>query len=138
MPAISLRLFNVYGPRAKASDEYSGVIGIFLKQNSNNKSLTVVGNGMQTRSFVYVKDVVDAMILAANSKIYKKIFNVGAKKSIKINELVKIFKAKKKHISKRIGEPKNSSADIRKIKKELNWTPKIDIKEGINKLIKVV
>jgi len=135
-PAISLRFFNVYGPRSKASGPYSAVISIFAKQKLANKPLTVVGNGLQSRSFIYVSDVVEVMIKAAKSKIFNEIFNVGSQKSLKIEEIAKMFKGKKIYIPKRTGDPKHSSANINKIAKLLNWKPKISIKEGINILLK--
>jgi len=135
-PAISLRFFNVYGPRSRVTSPYSAVINIFAKQKLANKALTVTGDGLQTRSFIYVSDVVEAMIKAAKSKIFNEIFNVGSQKSIKINEIAKIFKGKKTYIPKRIGDPKHSSANIKKIMKLLNWKPKVSIKEGINILLK--
>ena len=73
-PVISLRLFNVYGPRSLASSSYSSVISVFLKQKKKNRSLTIVGDGLQTSDFIYVTDVVDAMIKAAESNVYKEIF----------------------------------------------------------------
>ena len=135
-PAISLRLFNVYGARSKANSPYSAVISIFVKQKSANKALTITGDGQQSRSFIYVSDVVQAMIKAAKSKIVNEVFNVGSEKSIKINEIAKIFKGKSIYIPKRVGDPKYSSANIKKITKQLNWKSKISIKEGINILLK--
>ena len=135
LPVLSLRLFNVYGSRSKATSSYSPVISTFAKQYLEKKSLTVVGKGTQTRSFVYVSDVISAMFLAAKSKISNDIFNVGGKSSVQINNLAKLFGAKKTNIRERPGEPVKSSADIRKIKKVLNWEPKISIKQGINLLI---
>tara|TARA_Y100000590_G_scaffold194052_1_gene220504 strand:+ start:133 stop:1029 length:897 start_codon:yes stop_codon:yes gene_type:complete len=134
--AVSLRLFNVYGPRVKVSDAYSSVISIFLKQKFKNKPLTIVGDGKQSRSFVHVFDVVNAMIKSAKSNVSNEIFNVGSQNSIQINKIAQIFKTKKKYIPKRMGDPRDSHADIRKIKKLLNWKPKISINEGINKLLK--
>ena len=134
--AIGLRFFNVYGPRSRASGPYSAVISIFVKQKLANKPLTVVGDGAQSRSFIYVSAVVEAMIKAAKSKIFNEIFNVGSQRSIKINEIVRIFKGKKIYIPKRTGDPKHSSANIKKITRKLNWKPKVSIKEGINILLK--
>ena len=129
--AISLRFFNVYGPRSKASSMYSGVISAFVKQKSEKKPLTIVGDGLQTRSFVYVLDIVSAMIKAAKSKLQNTIFNVGSEKSICILNIAKILGGKKIYVPKRSGEPRHSSADIRLIKKKLRWKPKFSLKKGI-------
>lgn len=132
--AISLRLFNVYGPRSPSSNAYSGVISIFLKQKIKNQPLTIVGDGNQTRSFIYVSDVVNIMIKCAKSKITNEIFNVGGKETVKINNIVKLIKSKKIYIPKRKGDPRYSSANIKKIKKIFKWKPKISIRAGIKML----
>jgi len=134
--AISLRFFNVYGPRSTAQSIYSGVISIFLKQKFKKTPLTVVGDGKQSRSFVHVHDVVQSMIRAAKSNKKNEIYNVGSKKSVTINKVAKLFGGKIKHISERRGEPRHSSANIKKIRKHLNWFPKISINEGIKSLLK--
>ena len=136
LPAISLRLFNVYGPRSNAFNQYSSVISIFLKQRLSNKSLTVVGDGLQTRSFIYVSDVVNAMIAVAKSKVSNEIFNVGSHKSTKIKKIAQLLSKKKIHIPKRPDDPKYSSSDIRKIKRVINWKPEISLAQGIKILLK--
>jgi UDP-glucose 4-epimerase len=136
MPNISFRFFNVYGPRLNTSGQYSAVIGNFLSQIKRNKPLTIVGNGKQTRDFIHVDDLVFAFIKVIKSKYFNKIYNLGSGKRTSINSIAKIFGGKKKFIPYRPGEPKNSQANISKIKKELNWKPKISIEEGISKLVR--
>ena len=75
---ISMRFFNVYGVRSRTSGTYGAMFGVFLAQKLANKNLTIVGDGKQRRDFVYVSDVVTAMILSMKSKIKSEIFNVGA------------------------------------------------------------
>jgi UDP-glucose 4-epimerase len=135
---ISMRFFNVYGIRSRTSGTYGAVFGVFLAQKLANKNLTIVGNGKQTRDFVYVKDVVRAMILAMKSKSTGEIFNVGAGSPVSVNEIVKNLNVKKKplYIPKRPGESDITHANINKIKKILKWKPEIGIKEGIKLLIK--
>lgn len=133
-PAISLRLFNVYGPRLSASGPYRAVFGVFLAQKLANKSLTIVGNGKQTRDFVHVKDLVRVILKAASSKKIGKIYNVGGGKEIKVNKIAKLIGGKKIHIPKRPFETNRSFADITKVKRDLNWQPKITIEEGIKDL----
>ena len=136
MPNISFRFFNVYGPRSNISDQYSAVIGNFLSQTKSKKALTVVGDGKQTRDFIHVDDLVNAFIKIIKSKFVNKIYNLGSGKRTSINTIAKIFGGKKKFIPIRPGEPKNSVADIKKIKKDINWKPKISIEQGIKKLLK--
>jgi len=135
MPNISFRFFNVYGPRLNISGQYSAVIGNFLSQTKSRKPLTVVGDGKQTRDFIHVDDLVNAFIQVIKSKSVNKIYNLGSGKRTSINTIAKIFGGKKKFIPIRPGEPKNSVANIKKIKKEINWKPKISIEQGIKKLL---
>ena len=92
--AISLRFFNVYGPRSAATSSYSSVISIFLKLKKNNKPLMIFGDGKQTRDFVHVSDVVNALIKSGESKTCNGIFNVGCQTSVDINKVAKIFDSK--------------------------------------------
>ncbi len=136
MPNISFRFFNVYGPRLNISGQYSAVIGNFLSQTKKNKKLTIVGDGKQTRDFIHVDDLANAFIKVIKSKKVNKIYNLGSGKKTSINLIAKIFGGKKKFIPIRPGEPKNSLANISKIKKEIKWKPKISIEEGIKKLLR--
>ena len=110
-------------------------MGVFLAQRINKKPLTIVGNGNQKRDFTYVTDVVNAILKAAKSKIKNEIFNVGSGQTISINYVAKLIGGKKVFLPKRPGEPDITFADIKKIKRLLNWKPKININSGINKLI---
>ena len=135
MPNISFRFFNVYGPRLNVSGQYSAVIGNFLTQTKNRKPLTVVGDGKQTRDFIHVDDLINAFIQVIKSKSVNKIYNLGSGKRTSINTIAKIFGGKKKFIPIRPSEPKNSVANIKKVKKEINWKPKISIEQGIKNLL---
>ena len=136
MPYISIRIFNAYGPRFQTKGAYGSVIGVFLKQKLENKSLTVVGNGNQSRDYVHVKDVANAFYLSAISKQKNKTFNLGFGKPTRINQLIKLINPKKTiNIPNRPGEPKKTHADISKIKKLIKWKPKISFESGINDLI---
>ena len=134
-PAISIRFFNAYGPRSRTSGAYGAVFGVFLAQRLANKPLTIVGSGNQTRDFIHVYDLVSGIIKAALSKKAGKIYNIGSGKEVKINKIIKLIGGKKVHIPKRPGEPNRSLADISKIKKDLDWQPKIKIEEGIKNLL---
>jgi UDP-glucose 4-epimerase len=137
IPAISLRLFNVYGPRVKNSNNYGAMFGIFMAQKLANKPFTVVGDGTQTRDFTYVADVCEAFeAVAKNKNCIGQIYNIGSGKTISINKIVSFLDGKKIFIPKRPGEPKSTFADISKIRKETNWTPKVNIKQGISLMLK--
>ncbi len=136
LSTISLRLFNVYGVRSRTTGAYGAMFGVFLAQLLNNKPLTIVGDGKQTRDFTYVTDVARAFLFAAKSKVYHDVFNVGTSKPTSVNYVAKKLGGKKIHIPKRPGEPDKSQADIKKIKKFLKWKPRISIDQGIKIMIK--
>ena len=135
LPVISLRLFNVYGPRSRTSGAYGAVFGVFLAQKLHNLPYTVVGDGRQKRDFIYVTDVVEAFIKAAESTVAGEIFNVGTGKPQSVNQLVKLLGGRVTYVPKRPGEPYYTQADILKIKKVLGWQPKISFKEGVKKML---
>ena len=115
--SISLRFFNVYGPKSRTSGTYGAVFGVFLAQRLAKKPYTVVGDGNQTRDFTYVSDVVRALFLAANSNLSGEIFNIGSEKDVSVNKIAELLGGEKVYIPKRPGEPEKSLADISKIKK---------------------
>lgn len=138
IPSISLRFFNVYGPRSRTSGTYGAVFGVFLAQKLAGVPYTVVGDGTQTRDFTYVSDIVDALLAAANSNKSGKIYNVGSGATISVNRLVELLQGPCVHIPKRPGEPDCTFADISLIKKDLNWAPKVTIEDGIDKILKEI
>ncbi len=132
IPIVSLRYFNVYGPRIDFESEYSLVIGKFLRQKAKNQPLTIYGDGNQTRAFCFVDDVVSATILAMKSKKIKggEVINIGSEKSYSVNYLTNLIGGEKIYLPKRPGEPRHTRADISLAKRLLNWKPKVDLKEG--------
>jgi UDP-glucose 4-epimerase len=135
LPCISLRLFNVYGPRARTTGTYGAVFGIFLAQKLAGKPFTVVGDGMQTRDFTYVTDVADAFVKAAKSDISGEVFNVGSGGTYRINELVQLLGGDVEYIPKRPGEPDCTYADITKISAMLDWTPNVNFETGVKNML---
>jgi len=135
VPIVSLRYFNVYGPRIDFDSEYSLVIGKFLKLKAEGKPLTIYGDGNQTRGFCYVDDVVRATILAMESKKIKggEVINIGSEKSHSINYLAKLIGGKVKYLPPRPGDVLHTKADITLAKKLLNWSPKVSLEEGLEK-----
>ena len=131
MPVVSMRFFNVYGVRHRTSGTYGAVFGVFLAQLLNNKPLTIVGDGEQTRDFTYVTDIVDACFLASQSEITQEIFNVGSDNTYSINHLADLLGGERIYIPKRPGEPDCTYADISKIKSTLGWTPKVSFEVGV-------
>lgn len=137
IPIISLRYFNVYGPRIDFDSEYSLVIGKFLKQKAEGKPLTIFGDGNQTRGFCYIDDVVEANIKAMESRKLKggEVINIGSEKSYSINYLAKLIGGPVEYLPPRPGDVLHTKADITLAKKLLNWEPKTPFEEGIQKTI---
>ena len=135
LPVVALRLFNVYGTRSRTSGTYGAVFGVFLAQKLANKPFTVVGDGAQTRDFTYVTDVANAFYTAAKSDIVNEVMNVGSDDTYSVNRIVELLDGDVVYIPKRPGEPDCTYADISKIKKNLNWAPKITIEEGVKKIL---
>ena len=134
LSAISLRLFNVYGLRARTSGTYGAVFGVFLAQRKAGMPLTIVGDGNQTRDFTNVKDVVEAIYLALISD-KQGIYNVGTGNPVSVNKIAKLIGGAKVFIPKRPGEPDSTHADVSKIAKDLNWKSEISIENGVNEMI---
>ncbi len=135
IPIVSLRYFNVYGPRIDFGSNYSLAIGKFLDQKEKGRPLTIFGNGEQTRGFCFIDDVVEANIKAMESGKIKggEIINVGSEKSYSINYLADLVGGEKKYLPKRKGDPLHTKADTSKAKQLLEWQPKTDFEEGIKK-----
>jgi UDP-glucose 4-epimerase len=131
LPAVSLRLFNVYGPRSRTSGTYGAVFGVFLAQKLAGKPFTVVGDGTQTRDFTFVSDVVDSIIAAAESDVTGEIINVGSENTYSVSRLAELLGGDIVYIPKRPGEPDCTWADITKAKKLLNWQPKVSLEDGV-------
>jgi UDP-glucose 4-epimerase len=139
LSAISLRFFNVYGPRARTSGTYGAVFGVFLGQKFNDLPLTIVGDGEQTRDFTFVTDVADA-IVASLSVPHPELpadirFNIGSGKTISVNEVARLISDQFVYIPKRPGEPDCTFADFAKFTALTGWTPKVNIREGVSRLL---
>ena len=131
IPAVSLRFFNVYGPRARTSGTYGAVFGVFLAQKLNKKPFTVVGDGSQTRDFTFVTDVAHACVSAAQSDLRGEIMNVGSGGTYSINELVQRLGGDVTYVPKRPGEPDCTFADTTKIATLLGWKARVPFSEGV-------
>ena len=138
LPALSLRLFNVYGPRSRTTGAYGAVFGVFLKQKLAGVPFTVVGDGTQTRDFTFVSDVASAFLAAAKSGEKGEIFNVGSGHSYAVNRLVELLGGGKEFIPRRPGEPDCTFADTRKITSRVGWTPSIPLEEGVARMLAVI
>jgi UDP-glucose 4-epimerase len=136
LPVISIRIFNAYGPRSKTTGAYGAVFGVFLAQKLAGKPFTVVGDGTQTRDFVYAGDLAHAFLAAARSPHTNEIFNIGAGKPQSVNRLVELLQGPVVHVPKRPGEPDCTWADISKAQRLLGWSPQTSFEEGVATMLK--
>jgi UDP-glucose 4-epimerase len=138
LPVISIRMFNVYGPRVRTTGVYGAVFGVFLAQRANGRPLTVVGDGTQRRDFVYVTDVARAFLLAADSSLTGEAFNLGAGSPQSINRLAELIGGPVVHVPKRPGEPECTWADTGKITRRLGWKPAVSFEDGVAAMLRDV
>jgi dTDP-L-rhamnose 4-epimerase len=144
IPYTILRFQNVFGEGQSLLNPYTGIISIFSKKIQNNEVIELYDNGNPTRDFIHVDDVVDSILLCLENNISDyKTYNVGTGKKTSILEMTKklqlLINTKTKIVKTkyhRKGDVMDAVANIEKIKKELNWNPKITVDEGLNKFIK--
>jgi len=137
IPVNVIRIFNAYGIRSKTSGAYGAVFGVFLAQKLAGKPFTIVGDGTQTRDFLYASDVARAFYLAATTSLSGEIFNLGAGNPQSVNRLVELLEGKDIiHIPKRLGEPDCTWADISKIQRDLGWKQEVSFEEGVGRMLK--
>jgi len=137
---VSLRYFNVFGPRQDPNSPYSGVISKFITNILNKKRIVMYGDGKQTRDFVFVKDVVQANTNAMGSNA-RGVFNVACQKSINLLELAEtIMEITGNSVpvtfeAPRAGDIRDSLADISRAKKDLGYAPQFSLREGIEETV---
>ena len=135
LPVVSLRYFNVYGPRVRTNGTYGAVFGVFLAQKAAGRPFTVVGDGTQTRDFTYVSDIADANYLAAISAVNGEIINLGSGHTYSVNELVRLLGGPVTYVPKRPGEPDCTFAKIEKARSLLGWEPKVSFEMGVKTML---
>lgn len=138
LPCVSLRLFNVFGPRSRTSGAYGAVFGVFLAQKLASKPFTVVGDGTQTRDFTFVTDVVSALVQSAESDVRGEVLNVGSGDTYSINRLVELLGGEVVNLPKRPGEPPCTFADTSKIRRLLGWAPTVTFEDGVRVMLQHV
>ncbi|OGY49603.1 MAG: hypothetical protein A2663_02450 [Candidatus Buchananbacteria bacterium RIFCSPHIGHO2_01_FULL_46_12] len=136
LETVSLRYFNVYGPRLAFAGAYVTVIAVFLRQKSEGKKMTIIGDGSQTRDFTFVGDVVRANILASQSDQvgHGEVINIGAGHNYSVNEIAAKIGGETEYIAARI-EPHDTLADTSKAKELLGWEPQVNFDEGLRRTV---
>ncbi len=135
LPVNSIRIFNAYGTRSRTSGAYGAVFGVFLRQKLAGNPFTVVGDGTQSRDFLYVTDVAEGFLAAAETNRIGEVWNLGAGNPQPVNRLVELLGGDVTYIPKRPGEPDCTFADIGKITTELGWRPKVSFEEGVRRIV---
>jgi UDP-glucose 4-epimerase len=135
LPANAVCIFNAYGPRVRTTGAYGAVFGVFLRQKLAGQPFTVVGDGTQTRDFVYVTDVAEGFFAAAQTPVAGERFNLGAGAPQSVNRLIELIGGPVVYVPKRPGEPDCTFADIRKIKSVLGWKPQVSFETGVANML---
>lgn len=138
LETVSLRYFNVYGPRQSAEGSYPLVIAKFMDLRKKGKPLTITGTGEQTRDFVHVSDIVRANLLAAESpKVGTgEVINIGSGIETSVREIAALIGGPVEHVPARL-EPSRSVASVGKALELLGWRAEVDLKDGIDGLLKL-
>lgn len=139
--AVSLRYFNVFGPRQDPKSQYAAAVPIFIEKALQNEPITIYGDGEQTRDFIFVKDVVKANILAATNDSVNGVFNVALGKASSINEIAKGIisltnsKSRIVYQPERKGDIKHSLADVEDTMSALSFTPDFTLQKGLDETV---
>lgn len=135
LPVNSIRIFNAYGTRVRTTGAYGAVFGVFFRQKLSGEPFTVVGDGTQTRDFLYASDVACAFLAAAETPLTGRIWNLGAGDPQSVNRLVELIGGPVTYVPKRPGEPDITHADISAIRRDLGWSPTIPFEEGVARMM---
>ena len=138
LETICFRFFNVYGERMPTTGFYAPVIGIFDRQKRNGEKMTITGDGEQRRDFIYVKDLTAGLIAslyAASENVVGKVFNLGTGKNYSINEIAQMLGGEYTYIPARVGDARETLADITHAKKALDWSPQMHLRTWIRTLL---
>lgn len=135
LPVNSIRIFNAFGPRSLTSGAYGAVFGVFLAQKLAGKPFTVVGDGKQSRDFLFVTDVARAFFAVAEKAENGTIFNLGAGNPQSVNRLVELLGGEVTFVPKRPGEPDCTWADTLRIRSQTGWKPEVSFEEGVQRML---
>ena len=138
LPVNAVCIFNAYGTRVRTTGAYGAVFGVFFRQKLAGKPFTVVGDGTQSRDFIYASDVASAFLAAAETDMVGERFNLGNGNPQPVNRLVELLGGDVVYVPKRPGEPDCTFADITKITTKLNWRPQISFEDGVARMVREI
>ena len=135
---VALRYFNVYGPYMDPNGGYALVIGKFLRQKKDGEPMTICGDGEYYRDYTHVEDIARANYAAMTSQkeVSGEVINIGNHSPYSVNQLVEIIGGESTNVAERAGDPRRTDANISKAKELLDWTPQINLVDGVNELKK--
>lgn len=131
LSTVSLRYFNVYGPREPLKGEYAPVMGLFKRQRDAGEPMTIVGDGEQRRDFTHISDVVRANLLAASRHDVVGPVNIGTGRNYSINQLAEMIGGPTRNLPNRIGETRVTLADVTRAKEELHWEAEVRVEDVV-------
>jgi UDP-glucose 4-epimerase len=138
LETVRLRFFNIFGPRQRADSPYSGVIALFTAALTAGRTPTIFGDGLQSRDFTFVSDVVQALLRAAEVPgVSGRVYNVGTGRAVNLLELVAALNRllgtnlSPQHAPARAGDVRHSRADIRRARRDLGYEPAVSFEEGL-------
>ena len=141
LPTLSLRFFNVYGPRQSPDSPYAGVISIFADKMLNDEQPLIFGDGTQVRDYIYGEDVATACVMACEAEVEDEAINIATGKGTSVTEVYEAIKkatgkdVEAKHVEPRAGDPQASIADVAKAKELLGFKAEVSFEDGIKKTI---
>ena len=137
LSTVSLRYFNVYGPREPLKGEYAPVMGLFMRQKSAGLPMTIIGDGEQRRDFTHISDVVEANLLSAKNLHVTGTINIGTGRNYSINDLATMIGDDRQYVSERVGETRETLANNSRAREELGWIPKVSLKDYLNEKLRM-
>lgn len=142
LETVRLRFFNIFGPRQRADSPYSGVIALFAAALSEGRTPTVYGDGLQSRDFTFVSDVVQALTRAAETPgVSGRVYNIGTGRSTSVLDLIAALNRQlgtaitPQHATARAGDVRHSRADISAARRELGYEPAVAFEDGLAKTL---
>lgn len=137
-PAISLRIFNAFGPRSKTKLYPGSVFNIWFKQHLNKEPLTVIGDGSDARDFIYCTDVANAFFIAALQGKSEEIYNIGSGTATELNTIINKLGGKRIKLKHLDDKPEKTWANVSKFQFDCNWQPRIPFETGLSYCLEVI
>jgi UDP-N-acetylglucosamine/UDP-N-acetyl-alpha-D-glucosaminouronate 4-epimerase len=138
LESLTLRYFNVYGPRMATEGAYVTVISVFIRQKRAGEPLTIHGDGTQTRDFTHVNDIVRASLLAMDTEVADgRAINIGRGRNLSVNRIAELIGGPTVHVAPRPGDARDTLADLSQAREILGWEPEMPTEDAVRSLVKL-